>query len=111
MSHQRVIPRDLFNESKFLKCLGALWIAIHEKRVNGLNLVYIFEGNEFKIHQNPHDASLWCANIRLYLGGEEIHLFHPYNSKDNYPIMGRFRDEDYYLLDAAGNFMPNFGAV
>ena len=111
MSYRRVIPRDFFNEAKLLKCLGALQLAIGDKRVNGLPLVVEFDGDAFDIRQNPDDASLSCSNYRLYLGHEEIELFSPYNSKEAYPLIGRFRGEEYYIFAESGDFMPNFGCA
>lgn len=109
MKHIRVIPRDLFNEAKLLKCLGALIIAIEDRKVNGLNLSIEFDGEAFDIRQNPNDASLSCVNLRCYLDGEEIELFSPYNSKEDYPLMARFKGEEYYIFEGRGYFMPTFG--
>lgn len=109
MSYTRVLPRDLFNESKLLKCLGQLSLCILDRRVNGLPLVEIFEGNEFQVIQNPLDGSLSCLNYRLYLENVEIELFTPLNSRNEYPLIGRYKDGDYYLFDENGKFIPNFG--
>lgn len=108
--HKRVIPRDFFNEAKLLKCLGRLSLLILENRVNELPLKEEFDGRAFSIIQNDADGSLSVENYKLLLDGEKIELYLTYNSKENYPLMGRYRDEEYYLLsDKSGDFMPNFG--
>lgn len=109
MSYHRVIPRDFFNEAKLLKCLGQFELCRLDKRLCGLEFTMEFDGESFDIAQDDSDGSLRCLNYRVYLNGEELELFTPYNSKENYPLMGRYRGDDYYLFDSKGKFMPNFG--
>lgn len=109
MSHRRVIPRDFFNEAKLLKCLGQLQLAIIDNAVGGLPLQVEFDDECFNVLQHSGSGALYCANYSVYLAGEEIHLFTPYNSKEAYPLIASYRGEEYYVFDEAGKFMPNFG--
>lgn len=90
MSYQRVIPRDLFNEAKLLKCLGQLALYIHDYRPSGLQLIHFAEDEGFRIEQDPNDGALYCANMELVCAGSVINLRSPYNCKDAYPL--RFAD-------------------
>lgn len=111
MNYFRVIPRDFFNESKLLKCLGQFELCVLDRQCNGLEFVTRFDGGPFEIVQNEADASLSCSNYRVFLDGDELELFAPYNSKENYPLMGRYRGSEYYIFNEKGNLMPNFGIV
>lgn len=109
MSYIRIIPRDFFNEAKFLKCLGQFELCVLERRCNGLEIDTSFDGAGFVIVQNESDASLLCLNYKVYVNREELELYLPYNSKESYPLMGRYKGVDYYIFDSNGKFMPNFG--
>jgi hypothetical protein len=108
-SYHRIIPRDFFNEAKLLKCLGQFELCVMEKQCNGLNFTIEFDNKAFVIVQNELDASLSCQNYRVFLGHEEVELCAPYNSKNAYPLIARYRDAEYYVFDSKGKFMPNFG--
>ncbi len=95
MSYQRVIPRDLFNEAKLLKCLGQLSLIIHDgvKVPRGLALNHFAEDEGFCIEQCPDSGALYCRNLEFICDGWEFSLSAPHNSKDAYPL--RFvRDEE-----------------
>ncbi len=109
LGHIRVLPRDLFNDAKLLKCLGQLHLKIVDKGVNGLPLKVDYDGEPFNIVQNPGDGSLSCANYKVYLKGEELELFVPLNSKETYPLVGIYKQEEFFLFDEAGNFLPTIG--
>lgn len=109
MAYIRVIPRDFFNESKLLKCLGQLQLCIHDQKVQGLPLVVDFDHQAFRILQDNTNGNLYCANYRVFLGREELILSIPYNSQENYPLLAEYKGEEYYIFDEKGNFMPNFG--
>lgn len=117
MPYQRVIPRDLFNESKLLKCLGRLALILHEGFGVRWPLALEHENPEdgFVIDQCPDDGSLFCDNLVLTLGERRIRLASPLNSKEPYPLFfidpedgvvsvfnddGTFSDEFTGWLDA-----------
>jgi hypothetical protein len=107
--YNRVIPRDFFNESKLLKCLGQFELAVVDRQCAGLDIKTELLGNDFQIDQNSSDGSLYCANYKASLEDESIHLSIPYNSKDAYPLLAEFRGEIYYVFDSKGRWMPNLG--
>ncbi len=109
MSYTRVIPRDLFNEAKILKCLGHLVLKGP-----------LLERNGFKIHQFNCDESfgidqrscgeMYCNNIFLSdPHGECIQLSTPLNSKLNYPLTYTTRDDKHdFVFNDAGLLSDEF---
>lgn len=108
MSYTRVVPRDFFNEAKLLKCLGRLELIILDKLIK-IPLVSEFDGEPFNIQQNINDGSINVTNYTVSLNNEEIFLFTPLNSKENYPLYGIYRGEEYCIFSETGEFLPNFG--
>lgn len=110
MSYQRVIPRDLFNEAKLLKCLGALALHIHDYRPAGVTLNHFAEDEGFRIEQNPDSGALYCSNLELTAHGTVIGLSTPYNCKDAYPL--NFADdsaeEDGRVFNEDGSLSNEF---
>ena len=72
---RRVLPRDLFNESKLLKVIGHLtmWIEDGYDWMDGVSYVYDdwnwFDQatNQFICGQNQSDGSFYCENIKFYV--------------------------------------------
>jgi hypothetical protein len=103
MTYIRVLPRDLFNEAKLLKCLGQLSLILHD----GIGVRWAIRTehedsrNGFFIYKTPRDG-IFCANLHYFLckgpplrqdeEGEdreaiaEIEVYSPANSRDNYPL-------------------------
>jgi hypothetical protein len=106
MSYPRVIPKDLFNEAKLLKCIGRFALKIHNCEISGVNMT--IEDNEeyFKIEQNPLTAELYISNLFISdKDGEEIYLYTKYNSKENYPLLMFYKKNEYYVFDETGNLL------
>lgn len=108
MSYKRVIPRDFFNESKLLKCLGKLELLICFGP-NPLGLKSNLESETFNIEQDPADGSIYVSNYKVELDGEPIHLCHPLNCKSEWPLLAIYKDEIYHVFNERGELMPNFG--
>lgn len=105
MSYMRVIPRDLFNEAKLLKCLGQVALIIHDGVgvPSGLHLEHdTTECDGFNVEQDPNDGSLYCGNLSLYFEERLIGLRSPYNSKDAYPLRFTMDDEEGDVLTYDG---------
>jgi hypothetical protein len=104
MSYQRVTPRDLFNEAKFLKCLGALAVLIYDKTVDGLTLEHDTSNSPgFLIDQDASSGHLYSPNLHLYIFGEPHRLFTTYNNKAAYPLYLETPSEDIIeVLDEYG---------
>jgi hypothetical protein len=109
--YTRVIPRDFFNEAKLLKCLGRLELLIldNEKPARDLKITSEFDNEAFNVVQDPNSGSISVSNYRVFVNGEELYLSTPLNSKENYPLTGIYKGEEYYIFDEKGQFMPNFG--
>ncbi len=100
----RTIPRDFFNEAKLLKCLGRFHLQIE----NNPRIKFDFDGEAFEIKQNESDGSLYCANYHIFIDGVFVDLFTPYNSKENWPLIIRIHDSEFYVFDENGKPMPTF---
>lgn len=101
MTYIRVIPRDFFNESKLLKCLGKLELCIHDNSTNDLPLVSIFDGERFIIELSDY-GFLYCLNYKVFVNDIEIYLYTPYNNRDNYPLYGDYKENTYKVFDESG---------
>ena len=97
--YKRVIPRDLFNESKLLKCLGRLTLIIHDSAQISDLLNVEFQSDGFEIAQDGSDGGLVCTNLDVFLksSSEKIELKSMLNSKENYPLI--FNDGDFVFND------------
>lgn len=89
--YQRIIPRDLFNESKLLKCVGQLALLIHDgKDKNGRTtppaLKVEHSGGEFRIDQRPEDGGLY-VNVHFKVKSSVLDVYLAYNSKRSYPLL------------------------
>lgn len=82
MSYQRVIPHDLFNEAKLLKCLGKLVI---EAESYGIEIEH--DDEAFNICQREQDGGLFVANLSVCIKDQAIPVYCPYNSKENWPLL------------------------
>lgn len=88
--YQRVIPRDLFNESKLLKCIGQVSLLIHDgidkagnRTPEGLTINQ--EGDAFSIALHD-DGYLILLNVSIEYLEESLTLGTIYNSKEPYPL-------------------------
>ena len=113
INYTRVLPRDLFNEAKLLKCLGQLALFIHDgvdhKRQRAPKKLKLrYEGNPFVIGQNQGDGSFYCETVRLYYARTEISLSTSINSRDNFPLYASWDEEEVRVFDEDGNFNITF---
>lgn len=104
VNYERVLPRDLFNESKLLKCIGRLALLVHEGKALGIRLEY--NGGPFVIIQNPSDGHIMVDNINFYYNDELILFSNKLNSKDAYPL--EVKEESIEVFDDNGNFTEDF---
>ncbi|MGY3582180.1 hypothetical protein ACVIGB_000895 [Bradyrhizobium sp. USDA 4341] len=95
MSYQRVIPRDLFNESSLLKCYGRLYIVL--EKVPSHSARFTDEPvSEFEIRQRADDGSIFIENLPLHVGDDEFRLVRPLNSRHPWPLYAeRIGDPDF----------------
>lgn len=108
MTYSRVIPRDLFNESKLLKCLGRLVLLIYD----GLapeGLTFKHDGEPFVVEQDLSDGGLFCTTLQVWYRGKPLQLKSPYNSREPYPLLLVNGDgEEFEVFNGSGNFTPEF---
>jgi len=129
--YERVIPRDLFNEAKLLKCLGQLTLLIHEGKCD---LEVLFGGpgegdtvcRGFETGVNI-DGGYYCNNIRVYVKSgdgslRELELATNCNSKLSYPLVAVFTgysianpepvlpaiNEEAYVFNEHGSLATDF---
>ena len=116
MSYYRVLPRDLFNESKLLKCLGRLTLMIHDGMAGDLEFDLEKEERGFIINQNE-DGDLYCKNLFFYYNDEFVHVVSGLNSRGSYPLYFYFEKETNGKLynysresvfEEDGSFTPEF---
>jgi hypothetical protein len=85
MSYQRVIPRDLFNESSLLKCYGRLYIVL--EKIAGHSARFSEEDvSRFDIDQRADDGSIFIQNLSLVIGDDHFRLVRPLNSRQPWPL-------------------------
>ncbi len=104
--YQRVIPRDLFNEAKLLKCIGQLCLLIHD----GLTPVKMSveeTGEAFEIGL-LEDGFLCILNLDISIKDQVFTFKTTYNSKANYPLYLEYDYCDYEVFDDKGKFTQTF---
>jgi len=105
--YDRVIPRDLFNESKLLKCMGQLCLYIHDN-TTPVEMTVEHNGDPFKIAL-MEDNNLRVTNISISIKGSVFDFYTTYNSKAAYPLY--VMDDnytEYEVFDHGGKFSTEF---
>ena len=95
--YQRVIPRDLFNEAKLLKCLGHVCLLASSSGQGYLEteLLGPKDGyNEgFRVEQDENTGDIFVENFFLLARVPfceevaEINFYHPLYDMSNFPLM------------------------
>lgn len=108
--YRRVIPRDLFNESKLLKCLGQLSLLAHDQLLPGLEMDN--SGGPFVIDQRPEDGGLYVrSGVVCSVAKTPLTLYSHYNSKKPYPLLCANNDwEEIWVFHDDGGVTEEFGA-
>lgn len=103
--YPRVMPRDLFNESKLLKCLGLLTLKILNGQ--GLGISHSENNEPFRIGF-MNDGFLVVSNISFDLNEIDLLFRSTYNSKNNYTLVCTYDYEDIPVFDESGEFTEEF---
>jgi hypothetical protein len=104
MGYARVIPRDLFNEAKLLKCLGFISLCIHDGKIQGLTVTHEDEREGFKIAQDPDTGAIFVTNLYFFdENGAPVFFVHPLNSKLNFPLIMSYKDEEFWPFNEKGD--------
>ena len=107
MTYQRVIPRDLFNEAKLLKCIGML--ALHELEKGLPDGVQLDNhGDAFNIIQDECSGDITCQNVRLEVKGRRLFLWTPMNSREPHPLYIVVNHEEIEVFEEGGSVSSEF---
>lgn len=101
MSYIRVLPRDAFNESMLLKCIGKLVILIEDGKLP--NWTYRHDEDTFDIQQEEGDGSISVANIHFTRNGKPVRVSTPLNCRVNWCLQD---DEGNWLFTSNGELLP-----
>lgn len=112
-NYTRVLPRDLFNESKLLKCIGRVTLLMHDNQAPK-NLTYeitygmALKRKGFDVLLSP-EGSLRLQNLPFFINENNHILKIPYNSKGAYPLYMELPDlSEIEVLNDEGNFTEEF---
>ena len=110
MGYNRVLPRDLFNEAKLLKCLGQLCLLIHEGKcsLKVLHDTKYWEG--FNVQQDPGEGGLFVVKLRFYTkrGDWEIGAASVLNSQRPYPLVFNSGGAEHPMFTDDGQLSPEY---
>lgn len=108
MSYQRVIPRDFFNESKLLKCMGQLSLKILDNATpDGMKIEIEESGDPFETYL-CEDGSLAIINYPVTINDVSVGFKTTYNSKSPFPFFCQIDDCDIEVFDDNGEFTEEF---
>jgi hypothetical protein len=107
INYNRVLPRDLFNEAKLLKCIGRLILLI-EDNMTPVRMSYGENGEPFTIGLTD-DGSLMVTNLGISINRRLQTFKTTYNSKSNYPLLLETPDySEILVFSENGEFTPDF---
>ena len=106
--YPRVVPRDFFNESKLLKCMGFLALRILDRQLpEGITIEIDETGEPFDI-QLTDDGSLTVVNYDVRVNGLDVVMKTTYNSKANFPLFCELDYEEFRVFNEQGEFDQEF---
>ena len=108
MKHQRVIPRDFFNESKLLKCLGNFVILSQHLSPKLVKYLEVEENGEPFDIRLTESGELYCSNYTFTFNQEPLFLFTMYNNKSLYPLSVRINNSDTDVFGEDKSFTDEF---
>lgn len=114
MTYQRILPRDLFNEAKLLKCLGRLALLIHNELCE-LQFVHVTQDwQDFRIYKDFSDGSIYCDNLLFFAPGRKrVKVYLPENNREPYPLLCRFdgSEEELAVFNDDGSLSDDFQRI
>lgn len=110
MKYKRVIPRDLFNEAKLLKCMGHLALKVHEHLCpEGMKIELDHNGDPFQILLDGDNVVLFINNLKITVNDEPVYMGTNYNSKALYPlVLIHYEYGAVDVFDENGEFSKDF---
>lgn len=79
-----MLPRDAFNESSLLKCVGRLTLLIENGQAP--DWAFYYDGSDFRIVQDQSDGSISVENIRFLFKGKPVKVFRTLNARYSWPM-------------------------
>lgn len=104
--YTRVLPRDLFNEAKLLKCMGRLCLLI-EDGTTPVKMSFKDNGKPFKIGL-MEDGYLTIVNLPVYIKAKPFRFRCQYNSQQPYPLFCENENNEYPVFTDSGDFDTEF---
>lgn len=109
MSYTRVLPRDLFNESSLLKCLGKLVLLIEDGLLPWMS--YHHDGDAFNIMQNESSGALYVSNVQFFAANKTLNFERPLNSREAWPLYLETDDNAFEVFNGAGEVILTLDQV
>lgn len=103
MRYTRVLPRDLFNESSLLKCIGKLWLLVE----NSQTARFLEESvPSFQIVMDESSGGISVGNLHFEVNGNACHLYRPMNSRRFWPLylVNEETDDEIDVFTESGTF-------
>lgn len=102
LTYKRVLPRDLFNESKLLKVLGFLtmWIEDQMDFMEGVSYIYdTSQTDNFICGQDQADGAFFCKNVKFYLALDvELEILVYQDPLDPFSAYAKVRDSEWVKI-------------
>lgn len=110
VNYRRVIPRDLFNEAKLLKCLGQLSLLIHDGQLPELQMDRMGAGFEVALHEAGYLTAegLVIEKIDIVRGNTELWFGTVYNSRQSFPLICFYDWEEIKVFTETGSVSQEF---
>lgn len=108
-TYRRVIPRDLFNEAKHLKCLARLCLLIHDGRAGRLQFHHdaeVYPG--FSLESRWSDGGVYCENLKFTIDEREVKLYGWLNARSPYPLLFQHEGEELDVFHDDGSLTAEF---
>lgn len=104
-NYKRILPRDLFNEAKLLKCIGKIALLHCDEKIPGLKIEYINQSKGFEIKQEKSDGSIYISNMKFKdEKGRTINFYTSLNDKSPWPLVMEYQGSDYYPINDDGEY-------
>ena len=105
-NYTRVIPRDLFNEAKLLKCMGRLCLLILDNQTP-VQMESKDTGEPFKIALLD-EGVLTITNVEILINDKPYQFQTTYNCKSNYPLFLVHDYCEYQVFNDDGTLNDEF---
>lgn len=108
-NYRRVIPRDFFNESTLLKCLGKLCVAYLDRdEINGIKVEFEETGEPFNIVLDGSANKLIVTNYKITVNDTICIFGSEYNSRENLPLFCMIDNMEIPVFKENGEFHEEF---